>query len=159
MPVTVDVSCDLDASRAAIMGALRRVDTLATVTRGLLAFEAADGSLPEIWPTDGTPVSLRVRPFGLPIGWTHEIRIVEVDDDRGFLRSDEHGGAIHRWEHVIQVVPITDGRSRYRDVVHIDAGVLTLPVAAWAALFYRVRQRRWRRLAPTLPPLPSLATP
>jgi ligand-binding SRPBCC domain-containing protein len=150
MVARVDIACDLDASRATLMGALRRVDTLVTVTRGLLAFDAADGRLPENWPTDGSPVSLRVRPFGLPIGWTHEIRIVEVDDDRGLLRSEEHGGPIRRWEHVIQVVPITDGRSRYRDVVTIDAGLLTLPVAGWAALFYRVRQRRWRRLAPTL---------
>jgi len=46
---------------------------------------------------------------------------------------------------------LDDQRSRYTDRVLIDAGPFTMPVAMFAWLFYRERQRRWRRLARQAP--------
>lgn len=131
-----------------VMAAVARVDTLRRLTRGLLAIDAYDGSsLPERWPTDGAPVELRVRPFHLPIGWRHTIRVVEADASDGSLRTEEGGGIVRRWSHRIGVQPLSARRCRYTDTIDLDAGVLTLPIWAWASLFYRVRQHRWRRLA------------
>lgn len=47
----------------------------------------------------------------------------------------------------LSVEAVDQVRCHYSDVVDIEAGALTPVVAAFAALFYRYRQRRWRRLA------------
>ncbi len=86
-----------------------------------------------------------VVPFSM-----HRIRIASIDDHERLLRSDESGGVIRSWRHDILVEPHADGRSRYTDVVHIDAGPLTPLVAAFAWFLYRERQRRWRVLATIL---------
>ncbi len=153
MPARVDVSTDLQAPKASVTAALRRVHTLRTLTRGMLAIDAADDGhpLPALWPVDGSPVMLRIRPFHLPVGWTHTIRVVEADPARGILRTEESGGAVRRWEHTIEVSSLDVGRTRYRDLVEMDAGPLTPVVAVWAHVFYRVRQHRWRTLARRLP--------
>jgi hypothetical protein len=160
MPARVDLSTDLQAPKASVTAALRRVHTLRTLTRGMLAIEAADGDhpLPALWPVDGTPVTLRIRPFYLPVGWRHTIRVVEADPARGILRTEESGGAVRRWNHTIEVSSIDAGCTRYRDLVELDAGVLTPVVAVWAQAFYRVRQRRWRALARRLPSATAATT-
>ena len=133
---------------ADVMAAVQRVDTLRRLTRGLLAIDpAGDTPLPERWPTDGSAVVMRVRPFHLPVGWRHSIRVVEADAAGGRIRTEEGGGVVRRWSHTIGVQPLTARRCRYSDTIEIDAGGLTLPIWAWASIFYRVRQRRWRRLA------------
>jgi hypothetical protein len=55
-------------------------------------------------------------------------------------------GQRRRWDHWIAIEPERRG-TRYTDTVHIDAGLLTPLIVAFARIFYRHRQRRWRRLA------------
>jgi len=133
---------------ADVVAAVERLDTLRRLTRGLLAIDSAGSApLPQQWPTDGSPVVMRVRPFHLPVGWLHTIRLIEVDAVGGRVRTEEGGGAIRRWSHTVDIEPVTPRRCRYTDTIDIDAGGLTLPVWAWASVFYRVRQRRLRQLA------------
>jgi hypothetical protein len=53
---------------------------------------------------------------------------------------------LRRWDHDVVVERLDDDRSRYTDPVLVDAGPVTMPVAMFAWLFYRYRQRRWRKL-------------
>lgn len=147
MPRRVRVATLLDVGAPVVMAALQQVETLAEVTRGALAVRAARGTLPTLWPSDGTPVELVVRPLHLPPGWHHTIRVVELDTAGGVLRSEEHGGPLRRWEHTIRVQPVHPDRCRYVDDVLLDAGALTPVAAVLTEAFYRWRQLRWRRLA------------
>lgn len=97
----------------------------------------------------GETVTTWVLLFGFIPFSRHHLTIARLDPDRRELESDEHGGVIRRWRHLIRLEPLEDGRSRYTDQVTIDAGPLTPVVRAWAEVFYRHRQRRWRRLART----------
>lgn len=102
--------------------------------------------LPERWQ-DGATVAMRPYIFGLvPLGtrWLHWERI---DPAIREMQTREHDPLIRRWDHRIQVEPLTPGQCRYTDDVEIEAGVLTLPVWLFAQWFYRHRQRRWRRVA------------
>lgn len=146
----VCVSTSLDCPAEQVVDALREVDTLRRVSRGLLAFDGADGDLPRYWPLDGRPVALHIRPLHGPIGWRHTIRLVEYDPDQGVLRSEESGGPVQRWAHRIEVRPVTSDRCTYTDDVEVEAGLLTPVMAGVAAVFYRWRQHRWRALARTL---------
>ncbi len=62
------------------------------------------------------------------------------------LRDDGSGQLATVWDHTIRVEPSSDGGTEYTDVVEVRAGVLTPFVWAFAQVFYRHRQRRWRAL-------------
>ncbi len=51
------------------------------------------------------------------------------------------------WRHRIAVDDEGWGSTRYLDEIEIAAGVATPFVWVYTQLFYRYRQRRWRRLA------------
>lgn len=67
--------------------------------------------------------------------------------DEFLLRDDGRGTLIRRWDHLIRLTPGPAHTTSYEDRLAIEAGLLTLPVWVWAALFYRWRQHRWRHLA------------
>jgi hypothetical protein len=71
---------------------------------------------------------------------------VELDEATRTMRSREHGGMLKEWNHTLHVEPVNGQRCRYSDTIEIDAGAMTGIVAAVATVFYRYRQRRWRRL-------------
>jgi hypothetical protein len=127
---------------------VKKADTLRYITRGVLGFRPL-APVPETLGA-GDVVRIRLLFFHLLPAWKHEIRIVEVDEDARQITTAEHGGAIKTWNHVIKVEPGVDSRARYTDRIEIEAGPLTALVWAYAQLFYRYRQRRWRRLARTL---------
>lgn len=66
------------------------------------------------------------------------------------LRDNGYSAIIRRWDHWITITPNADGTTFYRDEVEVSAGILTPGVWAFAQLFYRHRQRRWRKLAASL---------
>ncbi|MBN2003783.1 MAG: hypothetical protein JXA21_10535 [Anaerolineae bacterium] len=50
------------------------------------------------------------------------------------------------WNHTIRFHPLGTEQLRYTDAIEIEAGLLTVFVWAFAHLFYRHRQRRWKKL-------------
>ena len=123
------------------------MDTLRYITRGLLGFRPL-APVPDHVGA-GDVIRVRLLFFHLLPGWAHEIRIVSLDQDSRRIDTAEHGGAVKKWNHAITVEP-SRGGTRYTDEIDIDAGPLTPLIWAYAHLFYRYRQLRWRRLARTL---------
>jgi len=62
------------------------------------------------------------------------------------LRDNGYSSLISRWDHRITIRETADGMTHYSDTVDIRAGWLTLFVWAFAQVFYRHRQNRWRQL-------------
>jgi hypothetical protein len=128
--------------------ALIKRDTFLHVTRGWLGFRGAD-QWPEVF-REGLEIETRLVFFHLIPGWRHRLRIVRVDKRRLELASEEAGGIVRRWNHRIRLARDTEQSCRYTDEIEVQAGMLTPFVWAYAHLFYRYRQRRWRRLARSL---------
>ena len=124
---------------------MKKVDTLRYITRGLLGFRP----LGEVRDTiaAGDVIRVRLLLFHVLPAWKHEIRVIEVDDAQRRIATEEHGGAVKRWNHVIEVDSGLAGGTRYTDSIDIEAGALSPVIRGYARLFYRYRQRRWRRLA------------
>ncbi len=122
--------------------------TLRYITKGLLGFRP-ERELPERFGA-GETYRVRLLFFGIVPAWWHEIRIVRVDDTHREILTAEHGGAVKEWGHRITVDERGPYKSHYTDEIEIAAGPLTPFVWVYAQLFYRYRQRRWRRLARTL---------
>jgi hypothetical protein len=147
-PVTVRRSTILDAPAELVWAAVRTPQAFRYVTAGLVDWRPVRGRS-EPWQQDEEETGWLLLGGVLPFS-RHHIRIAELDDARRVLRSDESGGPIRSWCHDIVVEPIDATRSRYTDVVRIDAGALTAVVGLIASAFYLLRQRRWRRLAALL---------
>lgn len=145
---TIRRSSVLDAPVDLVWAAVRTPQAFRFVTRGLLTWRPLRHRT-EPWSEGDESTGWLLLGGLLPFS-RHRIRVVELDDRTRRLRSDESGGPIRSWRHDISVDPLDGGRSRYTDVVHIDAGALTPLVAAVASAFYRERQRRWRTLAGVL---------
>lgn len=101
---------------------------------------------PERWQ-EGTTVFGPGFIFGLlPLG-LHRLGFERIDQERRQIQTRETNRFVRRWDHVITVRGTSDGRTLYSDEIEIKAGVLTPMVWLFAQLFYRHRQRRWRRIA------------
>jgi hypothetical protein len=96
---------------------------------------------------EGDVIRVRLMFFHVVPGWTHEIRIVRIDDEARRIETDEHGGGVKTWRHRISIDPHGAGRAYYTDRIEIDAGPITPLIWGYAQLFYRYRHWRWRRLA------------
>lgn len=107
-------------------------------------------ALPAIWEERSYLVELRLFDrISLGRQWIVITRpIVETTpgQQRYELRDNGHGDLIATWDHRIFVRETADGRTNYTDQVEVQAGLLTPFVWAFASLFYRYRQHRWRQL-------------
>ncbi|MEM7411429.1 MAG: hypothetical protein AAF430_14415 [Myxococcota bacterium] len=126
-------------------------DLLRYVAAPLIRFEPVDPpSLPSTWSPGRYRVSVWL--FGvLPLGrqWVG-LELPDGEVPSGWprrVRDNGSGQLAKRWDHWIEIDALPDGHTRYVDRVDVDAGLLTPVVWAFAALFYRHRQRRWRALA------------
>lgn len=75
--------------------------------------------------------------------------MVRLDDQARELYSNEMGGMIRVWNHLIKIEHESHGRCSYTDQIDIHAGWMTFGVWLYAHLFYRYRQYRWKRLIRT----------
>lgn len=145
---TIRRSTVLDAPPELIWAAVRTPQAFRFVTRGLLDWRPLHGRS-EPWAPGEEATGWLLLAGVLPFS-RHRLRIAEIDQDARVLRSDESGGPIRAWRHdiIVEAAPDGDGdRTRYTDVIAIEAGLLTPLVIAFAHVFYGIRQRRWRRLA------------
>lgn len=145
MKIALSTLLDIPAEQA--WSAVRQSRLLEHVASPLQAFEPVDPpALPEQW-SDGSYL-VRLRLFGwLPLGtqWI-VISTLEQGPDRYRLRDDGRGALVAKWDHLITIEPITRNWCRYTDEVEVQAGFLTPAITAFAHVFYRHRQRRWRGL-------------
>lgn len=143
----IEITTVLDVAAERAWEAVRQPRLLDHVAWPLQSFEHVD---PPTWPAlwiEGS-YDVRLRLFGaVPMGRQRVmIRDMVAGPDRYGLRDDGYGDLARRWDHVISIEPISSSTCRYTDRIDVRAGLLTPLVAAFAQIFYRHRQRRWRAL-------------
>jgi hypothetical protein len=156
--VIVRVSTDLDIPAELAWETVKKPETLRYITRGVLGIRPLD-DVPDDWG-EGLTVRVRLYFFHLIPAWRHEIRVVRIDEATHEIYTNERGGGVRTWNHLISIKPQRTNprpgvaqeyeRCRYTDQIEIHAGPATPLVWAYAHLFYRYRQHRWRKLARSL---------
>lgn len=142
----VDLSTVLDGELHEVMSHARTTRLLRFVAHPLIRFTLIE---PRAWPISWAEGTYRVglRILGLlPFGEQAIVISYPGSADGFVMRDNGHSALVKRWDHTISISSAA-GKNLYRDVVTIDAGLLTLPVWLFAQVFYRHRQRRWRLLA------------
>ncbi len=150
----VDLATTIALSPQDVWQAVQRPELLRHVAWPLVRFAPSGGV---DWPahfTEGEPIAVRLWLLGfIPFGRQWIVPTVHPPSEGDWpqrLRDNGHSRLIRRWDHWISIEPDGAGATRYRDMVEIDAGVLTPLIGLFAHLFYRHRQRRWRGLAQRL---------
>lgn len=140
------ISTTFDCTTEQLWAEISRPASLRFVAAPLLHFEPlVPGDLDGEWVT-GKTYPLRLSLFGfLPMG-EHRIMLVRIDREANRIESRESGTLSPVWNHTIRFHPLGDGKLHYSDEIEIQAGLLTGVIWAFAHLFYRHRQRRWKAL-------------
>ncbi|MCG8568230.1 MAG: hypothetical protein MI747_24440 [Desulfobacterales bacterium] len=127
-------------------GELQKISSLVHVARPLLSFKTrGDESMPGKW-TIGEEYGFRLFLFGwIPLG-EHFIQLEEVSRTEGRIVSRERGDMTPVWNHTILLEDGEGESLAYTDEIEIKAGILTPFIWAFAHVFYRHRQRRWKLL-------------
>ena len=122
------------------------------ISNPLLRIEASDElTLDDEWKTN-KPYRFRIYLFRvIPLG-NHTIKLIEIDKSNNLIRSRETGTMAKTWNHIISFETIDDEYVRYTDEIDIKSGILTIPIWLFANIFYRHRQRRWKKLLKTTTP-------
>ena len=146
----VDVSTPLECPVDTAWNEVQKSALLLHVIRPLATVTPIEPQgFPERW-REGMTVQCRTHLFGfIPTGM-RTVHFEKIDDTARKIVTHESDPLVRRWDHTISIVPPGKAGSSYRDVINLDAGVLTFAVWAWTSWFYRHRQRRWRALAPVL---------
>jgi hypothetical protein len=141
----VSVSTELAAPAALVWQAAKTPHAFVHVAKGMLRFPAAE-RIDRPWQ-EGDRLAGWILLFGFVPFSIHHLRVASIDEASRTLVSEERGGPIRRWRHDVFVTVLDAGTCRYEDRIEIEAGPLTPLVTAFASVFYRYRQRRWRGLA------------
>ena len=148
----IEISTTLKCSPEAVWEAVRTTQLFRYITRPLLTFEPID---PPTWPTvwDAGAYRCRIKFLGLvPLGsQTIDISFLAATGPEAAhpiyrVRDNGRGDLAKRWDHLITIEGTDQGTTQSTDRVEVEAGLLTPGVWAFAQLFYRYRQARWRRL-------------
>lgn len=148
-PYRIELVTLLETPAERVWDEVLRPQLLRYVAAPLVTFIPVErASWPETWE-EGDYVC-EVNLFGLvPMGQQRiGIRRLErAGADAPYTLVDDGASRLfRRWHHTITVTPRGPSRSRYEDVVEVEAGPLTPFVVPFVRLFYAHRQRRWRRL-------------
>ena len=133
----------LDASIGHVWDLVQQPKTLEFIASPLVRFVPLQ---PNVWPDRWQPGRHQTGMllFGLlPMG-THWIDISVPSPHT--VRDNGHGQLVRVWDHWITLQALPDGRTKYTDLVEVQAGILTPFIWAFAFVFYRHRQRRWHQL-------------
>ncbi len=144
----VRLSTDLDIPADLAWETVKKPETFRYVVRGFLGVQQLD----EVPEDGGVGLTVRVRLFFFHVipAWKHEIRIVRLDEAAHEIYTNEQGGPIKQWNHLLKVEPAGPGRCRYTDQIDFRAGVLAPSTWLFTQTIFRYRQRRWRKLARSL---------
>jgi hypothetical protein len=140
------ISTIFDCTVEQLWDEISRPASLRFIAAPLLHFEPLVASdLDGEWVV-GKTYALRLSLFGLLPAGEHRITLASIDREANLIESTESGTLSPVWNHTIRFHPLGAGKLHYSDEIEIQAGLLTGIIWAFAHLFYRHRQRRWKIL-------------
>jgi len=142
--MTVRKTSVFPASEKEVFKRLQKLKTLQYIAYPLATFTPVDGNNKLIWKA-GSKSSYNFKLFGIiPFG-IHTIKVIHFGLNNGIL-THEKNKHVPVWNHKIIIKRIDDNRTKYTDIVDIEAGWKTPFIYLWAVCFYTYRQKSWIKL-------------
>ena len=123
---------------------VKKTESLFYIAKPLIKFvQLPEHPLPELWEEGKYPVKMYILGF-IPFGkqWI----VISIDNSNLHIRDNGYSKLIKKWDHNIYLKGVGKNKTLYTDTIEINADILTIFIAMFANIFYRWRQKRWRRL-------------
>lgn len=72
--------------------------------------------------------------------------VITIDQNQKHIRDNGYSKFISKWDHHIDLTDIGNNQTLYTDTINISAGMFTPFIVLFAHVFYRWRQKRWKKL-------------
>lgn len=140
------ISTTMNCTDAELWEKIMKPSTWKYISDPLLRVEPVDAEgLEKEWTTN-KPYTFKIYLLRvIPLG-KHTIQLKRIDKSKNLIKSEESGTMAKVWNHIISFHEIDNSSIRYTDEIEIKSGILTLPIWLFANVFYRHRQRRWKKL-------------
>ena len=140
----VKIESVFPCSTERLMKELEKIKSFIYVGKPMVHFVELPGHrLPEYWAEGKYLVEMRL--FGiLPLG--NQWIVLSINREERHIRDNGYSSLIKKWDHNITLQEQDKGMTLYRDTIDIEAGGFTPFVVLFAQMFFRWRQKRWRKL-------------
>ena len=147
--IRIIISSMLNSSSEKIWNKLLDVETLVYICKPMVTFKNTTKEKNMKWELNREYIfKLFIYGF-IPFG-NHKIILEKIDENNKMIISKEHNNIVKIWNHKIIMENKGENDIKYTDEVDIYAGVFTLFVAIWSIIFYKHRQRKWKKIAKIL---------
>jgi len=125
---------------------LQKISSLMYVAAPVIIFKFQDGCrLPASWEI-GREYQLKIFAFHIVPFGKHYIVVKSINAKNKEIFTNESGSLTKTWNHFVRVETLDKKRLKYTDEIEIKAGMLTVFIWMFAQVFYRHRQRKWKKL-------------
>lgn len=146
----VKVKTILDAPLKRVRYEIQKPAVMQYVSWPLQYFVPTKHPFPTLWQNGEYEVELRL--FNLLIIGKQllQIELPTQQNHRYAIRDHGHGISgvlkfVKKWDHRIILAENENKTTLYSDIIEVNAGIITIPVSLYAQLFYRWRQKRWKK--------------
>ncbi len=139
----LSISCVLPFPVETVWEKLQSVDTLQYIARPFAYFRPLSPS--PAWQ-EGEVFRFRLSILGVIPIKEHAILVEKFSREELCISTRESNDFMTQWDHEIILIPQGEDAVRYTDTVTMRARFFTGLVFAWAVMFYRHRQRKWRHI-------------
>ena len=147
--IKIIISSILNKPIEKIWSKLLGVETLIYICKPMAIFKISTNEKYMKWELNKEYVfKLLIYGF-IPFG-NHKIILEKIDETNKVIISKEHNKIVKIWNHIIKMENKGEKNIRYTDEVEIYAGIFTLFVAIWGIIFYKHRQKKWKKIAKIL---------
>jgi hypothetical protein len=144
--IRIKIHSKFDNSIEKIWNKILNIETLIYLCKPMATFKQVVNEKITKWETNKEYVfKLFIYGF-IPFG-KHKITLDRIDKNNGLIISKEHNNIVKIWNHKIIMESKGEKVIEYTDEVELYAGIFTLFVAFWGILFYKHRQKKWRKIA------------
>jgi hypothetical protein len=138
--MNIRVTSIFPADREIVFEKLQEISTLQYICSPIAKFTPLNKC--HIWIAEAC-FTFNLRVMGLNFG----VHTINVDRfDLTLISTREHNESVPIWNHTITLEKHGDNCTKYTDIVEIKAGFKTFFIWIWANVFYRHRQKKWRKL-------------
>ena len=144
--IKITISSTLNNSAEKIWNKLLNIETLIEICKPMVTFKSKLNDKEMKWEINKEYIfKLFIYGF-IPFG-NHKIILKKLDEENKIILSNEYNKIVKIWNHLIFMENLGENEIKYTDEVEIYAGIFTLFTAIWAKLFYKHRQKKWKRIS------------
>ena len=144
--IKIIISSTLNNSAEKIWNKLLSIETLIEICKPMATFKSKLNEKEIKWKINKEYIfKLFIYGF-IPFG-DHKIILKILDEENKIILSNEYNKIVKIWNHLIIMENLGENEIKYTDEVEIYAGIFTLFTAIWAKLFYKHRQKKWKRIS------------